>query len=78
MTTVQLDAADIPVRYTGEQYFLNGRKFEVIKNKGLAVLCPCPDKLLVRFLDTNEEKTIDNSKDFIPIPKLPLDTESKA
>ncbi len=62
---METDAVGYPKRYAGEQYVRYGRLFTIIENKGLMVLCPCPDSLLVRFADTNEETLIDNSNEFI-------------
>jgi hypothetical protein len=61
---MELDAVGIPVRYTGERFQYQGRIFTVVKNLGLMVLCPCPDSLAVRYDDTDEDATIENSKDF--------------
>jgi hypothetical protein len=62
---METDAAGYTKRYAGEQYVRYGRLFTILANKGLSVLCPCPDSLLVRFEDTQEETLIDNSNEFV-------------
>ncbi len=61
---METDAVGYPVRNAGERFQYQGRIFIIVENLGLMVLCPCPDSLLVRYDDTDEDATIENSNDF--------------
>lgn len=64
---METDAYGYPKRYAGQVFKLDHRIFIILENLGLTVLCPCPDSLKVRFLDTGAEVLIDNSNEFIPV-----------
>ncbi len=58
------DAYGYPKRHAGQRFSINGRRFTIIKNLGLMVLCPCPDNLLVHFDDAVNQEIIENSNQF--------------
>ena len=57
---MDVDAVGLPKRCPGERFLLNGRIFTIIENLGLAVICPCPDSLHVRYEDNDEDAVIEN------------------
>lgn len=61
------DAMGYKKRYAGDklQFKSTGRKFTVIENQGLLVLCPCGDILLIHFDDKNETLIVENSLDIV-------------
>ena len=51
---METDVVGYPKRNAGDKLVINGYQTIVIENQGLAVLCPCPDTLLVQWPDGSQ------------------------
>lgn len=54
------DTAGYPQRWPGDRLIINSRRVIVLGTDKPLVLCPCPDSLLVQYVEDGSTARVDN------------------